>query len=340
MDTLNLSDFVFQDSIIGKGGYGQVYLARYKKNNLLYAIKRININVLIFNNRSLKRNKIIENIKKEIQYLKLLSSYPFCYPHIVCYYGYIETNDSIYIIMEYIDGMTLDDKFYSLFKTKIDDSYDYILYILKQILETLVYIHEKGIAHGDIKPNNILITKNNKVSIIDFGISCLINDKSCYGRIVGTKVFMAPEIFMNKTIYTASDIWALGITIYSLYNREILRYISNLSNTINIRIPPLNTKNELLNDLINSMLILDYIKRPTAKQLLDKLNLYKFNRQYSYNNMDKLESNDKSLTKTITYPPNNTIFTSYRENSIPTKILSNNTSFSTSNNNYTKTEII
>lgn len=272
---MNFQDFKILYPI-NQGGFGTVYLTERLKDKKLFAFKHINIYKFMKQIGEYNYNRTINIINQEVYYLIQLSNYPTCHPNIVCYYGTIKNNDDVYIVMEYIEGDTLDRTFYKKFHNNINSSYNYILNIIRQLLETLNYIHERGIVHADIKSSNILI-QDDKPIIIDFGISCTINTKSC-NKFGGTPGYIAPEVEKEKKLFQASDIWSLGITIAKLYRNNIIH--DDKGNIIG-----LNTNSILLNNLVNSMLTIDYTKRPTAKELLSYLSQQLLSKQPSLLNV-------------------------------------------------------
>ena len=251
---MEYNDFEFLQ-LLGSGGFGSVYLARYKDGNV-FAIKELNLEKYSKILGTFNIRKVLKEIGMEIDVLKRLSTYPTCHPHIVCYYDDFKHDGNYYIVMEYIDGYTLDN---------ILNIGDYLMDIVKQILETLIYIHQKGVAHSDIKPENLMLGKNDKnVYILDFGISCL--KEECKG-FYGTEKYMAPET-KNYGIRTiSSDIWSLGITIKVLNNDNNV-LLEQLSNMMLTPVKDRPNATFLLNYLVNNPLY-SYSK-PTSEMIFVK----------------------------------------------------------------------
>ncbi len=121
--------------------------------------------------------------------------------------------DIVYAVMEFIEGVPLDERKPSIIKAT---------YEIKEALEGLIHAHEKGILHRDIKPENLLVTKDNDVKIIDFGIAQKTDPsdsqsakKLTEGNIVmGTPYYMSPERARGETFIPKSDLYSLGATFY------------------------------------------------------------------------------------------------------------------------------
>ena len=95
-----------------------------------------------------------------------------------------------------------------------------VFIFVKQILEGLVYLHNQGIIHRDIKGANLLLTKNGIIKLADFGYS-ILNDKNKVNSLVGTACWMAPEVIEQKgNISPKCDIWSLGSTIIQLLTTQ------------------------------------------------------------------------------------------------------------------------
>jgi serine/threonine protein kinase len=123
-----------------------------------------------------------------------------------------------FFVMEYLDGGNLSDMIESVPDAKKTKT---IINLIRPICEGLAFAHSKGIIHGDIKPQNILVSKNLKsVKICDFGLSSALKDEESpieglFDKILGTKYFVAPELFDGTKTYQA-DIFALGKTLFFL----------------------------------------------------------------------------------------------------------------------------
>lgn len=149
----------------------------------------------------------------EIQSLKDLSLFPACNRYIVCYYDSFRTQENLlYIVMEYISGQNLA----ALLSTALLDKKTR-LSLAKQLLLGLSAIHNRGYAHRDIKPGNIMVTPKMEIKYVDFGLACKL---LCEDR-VGTVLYNPPEYYngTNEASVTAAqahDVWSLGVVFYNI----------------------------------------------------------------------------------------------------------------------------
>ena len=185
---------------IAKGKYGRVYKAKNVRNETL-ACK-------IMNKSKLIKDEI--NPTDEIEILKLIN-----HPYIIRYINSFEYgekgNERIYILMEYITG---GDLFAKILKGPIHETTS--LKYIQQIAKGVSYLHENGIMHCDIKSENIMIDEENNVKIIDFGHAIKYQDGELFYRIVGTPLYLAPEIVSNKGYDYRIDIWMIGILYFEM----------------------------------------------------------------------------------------------------------------------------
>ncbi|HPN38608.1 MAG TPA: protein kinase [Melioribacteraceae bacterium] len=189
-------------SLLGKGGMGVVYKAYDTKLDRYVAIKMLN-------SQNNDNERFIERFKKEARnQAKLL------HQNIATVYGFIEFEGNLGIVMEYIDGESLEKIIY---RRKRLNSLDAI-FIIKNVLQGLSFAHSKGFIHRDIKPSNIILTKDNSVKIMDFGISKSIHEKGMTktGAKVGTLYYMSPEQVKGGDLTIQSDIYSVGCTFYEM----------------------------------------------------------------------------------------------------------------------------
>ncbi len=192
------------DELIEEGGMGSVYLGVHLKLKRQVAIKFLN--PLLMNNSDVK-----ERFKHEAITLSKLN-----HPNIVSIYDFIENDDGIYLVMEYIKGEPLNeyiDNTGPIHETKASQ-----LFI--KMLDAISYIHSKNILHRDIKPSNFIVTSGFNIKIIDFGIAKTVNKinkrltKS--GTKVGTTLYMSPQQVRGQVLDRRTDIYSLGITLFQM----------------------------------------------------------------------------------------------------------------------------
>ena len=259
---------------LGEGGYGQVYLVRHKKMNLLRAMKVI----------SVKSKTSEKKTDEEIELLKQLD-----HPNIVKLFEYFSDDDKYYLITEYCKGGDLFD----LIKKKKKFSELSASYIMFQIFRALIYCHNTHhLVHRDIKPENIVVFRKNNatddlydVKLIDFGISKIFNkvEKKNDNKIIGSLKYMAPEVFEGK-YDEKCDIWSCGVILYILVmedypfngkdDKEVIKKIKK--GKYSFPDDFIEKSSNELRELIAKCLTLDPSKRISAKDALnDKFfNLY------------------------------------------------------------------
>lgn len=139
------------------------------------------------------------------------------HPNIVSIYEYGEEGDMAFIAMELLSGVELKEYFDKGRHFQLKESAS----IMSQLLEALEYSHGRGVVHRDIKPSNILIAKDGKIKIADFGIAKIeSSDLTQVGTVLGTPVYMSPEQFMGQAVDRRSDIYSAGVLLYQLLTGE------------------------------------------------------------------------------------------------------------------------
>ena len=189
-------------STLGKGGMGIVYKAYDTKLDRYVAIKMLSPSIL-------DKGRFIERFKREAKNQAQLS-----HPNIVTVYGFIEYENLLGIVMEYVQGESLESIIERRKRMNLFDA----VYILRQILLGIGYAHSKGFIHRDIKPSNIILNREGVAKIMDFGISKSLFEVSHTktGSKVGTLYYMSPEQIKGKEITHHSDIYSIGCTFYEM----------------------------------------------------------------------------------------------------------------------------
>ena len=189
-------------SILGKGGMGVVYKAHDDNLDRIVAIK-------ILNFEAFQKPRFRERFRREAKHQAQLS-----HPNIVTVYGFIEYKGLVGIVMEYVEGESLEKVIY---KQKRLHVYD-VIYILRQVLHAIGYAHSRGFVHRDLKPSNIILNREGTVKIMDFGISKSLFEKTITktGAQIGTVYYMSPEQINGNEVDQATDIYAIGCTMYEM----------------------------------------------------------------------------------------------------------------------------
>ncbi len=260
---------------LGSGAFGKVYKVKKKSNGEIIALKVIEI-------PETKPN-LAEQTDKELEFLKTLSE-DGCNPYVICYKGgfYDKQNNKYFVEMELINGSEMG-KFAEELRKNQDNEvlYYYLLLIADKIAEGLQYSHEKGIIHNDIKLSNIMVDDTNIPRIIDYGLACTTG-RGMEGYCVsnsGSPSYIPPEFFnKGSKRYPASDLWALGISLYEAatgkypYNIRPNIPVKELFSIIKNQKPAkLNTSNQQLNNLVNGLLVIEINKRLTSQQVMNML---------------------------------------------------------------------
>src|SRR5699024_10469129 len=196
---------------IGRGGMSIVYLAmdnRLKKSLVVKDIRK---------RQSSNHEVLLNSLVIEANMLKKLE-----HPALPRIYDIIETSDGIYVVMDYIEGESL--------KEKLDREYsvppDEVIEWAKQLSDVLAYLHNQEpnpIIYRDMKPDNIMLTPDGTIKLVDFGIAREYKiDRSSDTTNLGTKAYAAPEQIAGKQSDNRTDIYSLGVTLYHLVTGKSL----------------------------------------------------------------------------------------------------------------------
>ncbi len=192
---------------IGNGGMAHVYKARCTLLNRIVAVKILR-----------------EDLEGETEFLKRFNveaqaAASLTHSNIVSIFDVGFDMGRHYIIMEYVDGITLKE--YISEKKKLE--YREALSIAYQISGALQAAHQKSIVHRDIKPHNILVTEDGRIKVADFGIARSSTHKtiSTNGDIIGSVHYISPEQAKGETVDTRSDIYSLGIVIHEMITGKV-----------------------------------------------------------------------------------------------------------------------
>ena len=183
---------------LGKGAQGSVYLAHDSHLQREVAIK------------SIGAGAPPEKIRHLLQEARVVSR--FSHPNIVILFDAIEHDGAHYLVLEYVDGVTLAELLTG--EGRLDEPR--ALKIAIQIADGLAYAHAKQVIHRDIKPANIMIDRNGAARIMDFGIATSTGDADPAHTIHGTPCYMAPERHTQKSASETGDVFSLGMVLYEM----------------------------------------------------------------------------------------------------------------------------
>lgn len=192
-------------SILGKGAMGIVYRALDPDINREVAVKTIRFDLV---SEEGDREEMMERFIREAQ-----SAGKLTHPNIITIYDVGREEEMTYIVMQLIEGRSLQKVISSGEKISTQE----LIQLMDQLCKALDYAHDNGIIHRDIKPANILLDKEGKPFIVDFGVARLeTSTLTQSGTTLGTPSYMSPEQVMGKKVDRRSDIFSLGGILYEL----------------------------------------------------------------------------------------------------------------------------
>ncbi|XP_061522581.1 TRAF2 and NCK-interacting protein kinase-like isoform X5 [Phycodurus eques] len=255
--------------LVGNGTYGQVYKGRHVKTGQLAAIKVMDVT-----------GDEEEEIKAEINMLKKYSHHR----NIATYYGaFIKKNppgvdDQLWLVMEFCGAGSVTDLIKNTKGNSLKE--EWIAYVCREILRGLTHLHQHKVIHRDIKGQNVLLTENAEVKLVDFGVSAQL-DRTVGRRntFIGTPYWMAPEVIAcdenpDATYDFKSDLWSLGITAIEmaegappLCDMHPMRALFLIPRN---PAPRLKSKkwSKKFQSFIESCLVKSHGRRPSTEQLL------------------------------------------------------------------------
>jgi eukaryotic-like serine/threonine-protein kinase len=236
----HFSDQYILQEMIGSGGMADVYKAWDSVRAITMAIK-------VLHPELSHDRRVLGMFEKEAKILM-----DFGHPNIARLYEFRRHQDYHYLVLEWIDGQSLD----KILKKKAKPlSLDEVSTVLLPVTSALHYLHNQEHLHCDIKPANILIAKNKKIYLTDMGVARSFKSSSTGG----TPPYMAPEQFQSGALSKQTDIYSLGITVFELLSGGVLPFRGNSTHSqgstlnekiawehINLPLPPLNSINRTI----------------------------------------------------------------------------------------------
>lgn len=241
---------------LGRGKFGNVYLAREKKSKYIVALK-------VLFKQQLQQAHVEHQLRREIEIQSHLR-----HPNILRLYGYFYDESRVYLILEYAARGEL---YKELQRQKVFNEQRAATYIAS-LAQALIHCHEKHVIHRDIKPENLLVGIKGELKIADFGWSVHTFNKR--RTMCGTLDYLPPEMVESKEHDAGVDIWSLGVLCYEfLYGTapfEAIRHSDTYKRIVKIdlKFPPKPMISPQAKDLISKLLVKDSTQRLPLNHVL------------------------------------------------------------------------
>ena len=244
------------EQMLAKGGMALVYLARRRQTGIPVAVK-------ILSKELAQNRRFCSRFIREARLMAAMN-----HPNIVPVVDVGKTIDGrYYIAMHYIEGQTVDE---ILHRAGSLDEEEVVL-VGKQVASALAAAHKKAILHRDVKPGNILIDREGRAYLFDFGLALPLGERPEEGVLFGTPEYMSPEQARGRDLSPKSDVYSLGATLYHmlygrvLFEADTAEQIAAKQITEKPNFP--EGPSPRLIKLLSRMLSKDPSKRPTAEQV-------------------------------------------------------------------------
>jgi serine/threonine-protein kinase len=187
---------------LGAGGMGEVYRAMHQKIGRVAAVKVLT--------QATQSSGFVERFFNEARIQASLQ-----HPNVATLYDFCEVQGQPCIIMEYVDGQTISERI-AAYGAALPLAET--VYVFERVCEAIEYIHRNGVIHRDIKSNNIKVSSQGQVKLLDFGIAKGQTSQQLtqVGSVIGTLQYLAPELIRGGTADARGDIWALGVLLYEM----------------------------------------------------------------------------------------------------------------------------
>ncbi|MBA0686021.1 hypothetical protein Goari_013650 [Gossypium aridum] len=257
-----VGDYILGPSI-GSGSFAVVWRSRHRQHGLEVAVKEID--------KKLLSSKVSESLLKEISILSTIN-----HPNIIQLFEAIETEDRIFLVLEYCDGGDLAAYIQRYGKV----SEEVARHLMRQLAAGLQVLQEKHLIHRDLKPQNLLLTKGStpQLKIGDFGFARSLAPENLADTLCGSPLYMAPEIIQNKKYDAKADLWSVGAILFQLVTgkppfdgNNQLQLFQNILRSTELQFPE-GALEKLHPDCVNlcrSLLRHDPVERLTFREFFD-----------------------------------------------------------------------
>ena len=294
---------------LGKGKFGSVSLVHNNRN--VYAIKAI--------------SRKDADIKKRIASYLIMERrimLSLDHPFITKIVKTFKNENFVFLLLEFVNGICLKELLNS--QVKVFNMNDTRFYI-SSLLLVIDYLHHKGIAHRDMKANNIMIDGNGYIKLIDFGTAKFIKDYT--NTIIGTPHYMAPEVLSGKGYSFSCDYWSIGVIAFEIFYHkypfgaeatEAMEIYNDIMYS-NFKFPFKNDMFEKLNHFIEAMLTKNVNKRPCSLVKIKQMELFE---NVNFNDLLEMKAKPPFIPSVINFSDFN--FDSYQQQyqELPEKDLS------------------
>ncbi|KAL6952151.1 calcium,calmodulin-dependent protein kinase [Sarracenia purpurea var. burkii] len=250
--------------VIGRGRFGVVYCCSSAVSGDSFACKSIDKRLLA---DAIDR----ECIDKEPKILQLLSGHP----NILQIYRVFEDENFLHVVTDLCDSADLYDRLTTSVRTFSEAD---AASVFQQLISAIAHCHRVGVAHRDIKPDNILFDSRNKLRLADFGSAELFgcSERQTMRGVVGTPYYVAPEILSGREYSEKVDVWSAGVILYIMLAGVPPFYGESAAETFeavmrgNLRFPTkiFRSVSPEAKDLLRKMICKDVFRRLSAEQVL------------------------------------------------------------------------